>query len=48
MPVVFEPQVIDENSNFAKAVKKAARAVYKEEREFKLFLPSTDVHWFQE
>ncbi len=48
MPVVFEPQVIDEKSPFARAVKNATKAAFKEEREFKLFLPSTDAHWFQE
>jgi succinyl-diaminopimelate desuccinylase len=48
IPIAFEPQVIDENSEFAKAVKSATKAVFDEEREFKLFLPSTDAHWFQE
>ena len=48
IPIAFEPQVIDENSDFAKAVKKATNVVFGEERGFKLFLPSTDAHWFQE
>jgi succinyl-diaminopimelate desuccinylase len=48
IPIALEPQVIDENLDFAKAVKKATRSVFNEEREFKLFLPSTDAHWFQE
>jgi succinyl-diaminopimelate desuccinylase len=48
IPIAFEPQVIDENSDFAKAVKKATNLVFGEERGFKLFLPSTDAHWFQE
>ena len=48
IPIAFEPHVIDENSKFAKAVKKATKAVFNEERGFKLFLPSTDAHWFQE
>jgi succinyl-diaminopimelate desuccinylase len=48
IPIAFEPQVIDENSDFAKAVKKATNFVFGEERGFKLFLPSTDAHWFQE
>ncbi|MHA1689079.1 MAG: M20/M25/M40 family metallo-hydrolase [Promethearchaeota archaeon] len=48
MPIVFEPQVINENSPFAQAVRSATRGVFNEEREFKLFLPSTDAHWFQE
>jgi len=47
IPIAFEPQVIDENSDFAKAVKKATNLVFGEERGFKLFLPSTDAHWFQ-
>ena len=48
IPIAFEPQIIDENSEFAKAVKNATKAVFDEERGFKLFLPSTDAHWFQE
>ncbi|TFG14903.1 MAG: M20 family peptidase [Promethearchaeota archaeon] len=48
IPIAFEPQVIDENSDFAKAVQKATNVVFGEERGFKLFLPSTDAHWFQE
>lgn len=47
-PITFEPQVIDVKLDFAKAVLKATKAVFNEEREFKLFLPSTDAHWFQE
>lgn len=47
-PITFEPQVIDVNTDFARAVLKATKAVFNEEREFKLFLPSTDAHWFQE
>ena len=48
IPIAFEPQVIDENSDFAEAVKNATKAVFNEERGLKLFLPSTDAHWFQE
>ena len=48
IPIAFEPQLVNENSDFAKAVKNATKSVFKEEREFKLFLPSTDAHWFQE
>ncbi|TKJ28021.1 MAG: hypothetical protein CEE42_00630 [Promethearchaeota archaeon Loki_b31] len=48
IPISMEPFVIDDTSDFAKAVKKSAEGVYKEEREFKLFMPSTDAHWFQE
>jgi len=47
-PITFEPQIIDVNSDFAKAVLKATKTVYNEEREFKLFLGPTDAHWFQE
>ncbi len=48
IPIAMEPQVINEGSEFARAVKKAENAVYGVEREFKLFMPSTDAHWFQE
>ena len=48
IPIAFEPQLVNKDSDFAKAVKNATKAVFKEEREFKLFLPSTDAHWFQE
>jgi len=48
IPIAFEPQLVNENSDFAKAVKNATSAVFKEEGDFKLFLPSTDAHWFQE
>lgn len=48
IPIAFEPQLVNEDSDFAKAVKNATKAVFNEEREFKLFLPSTDAHWFQE
>jgi len=48
MPITMEPHVIDENSDFAKAVKQSTRAVFKEDRPFKLVMPSTDAHWFQD
>ena len=48
IPISMEPFVIDGTSDFAIAVQKSAKAVYNEEREFKLFMPSTDAHWFQE
>jgi succinyl-diaminopimelate desuccinylase len=48
IPIAMEPQVINEDSEFAQSVKLAEKAVYGEEREFKLFMPSTDAHWFQE
>ncbi|NVM00768.1 MAG: ArgE/DapE family deacylase [Candidatus Helarchaeota archaeon] len=48
MPLSFEPQTLDLDSEFAKAVKKSAKIVFDEERDFKLFIPTTDAHWFQE
>jgi len=48
IPISMEPFTIDGKSDFAKAVQKSAQAIYNEEREFKLFMPSTDAHWFQE
>ncbi|MFX1444795.1 MAG: M20 family metallopeptidase [Promethearchaeota archaeon] len=48
IPIAFEPQLIDTKSDFARAVIKSTKVVFNEEREFKLFLPSTDAHWFQE
>ncbi|GAG87346.1 unnamed protein product, partial [marine sediment metagenome] len=44
----IKPFIIDDTTDFAKAVKKATKGVFKEEREFRLFMPSTDAHWFQE
>ncbi len=48
IPVYIEPQITDINSNFAKIVKNAFKTVYNEEREFKVFLPTTDAHFFQQ
>jgi acetylornithine deacetylase/succinyl-diaminopimelate desuccinylase-like protein len=48
IPISMEPCVIDGKSDFARAVQKSSQVVYNEEREFKLFMPSTDAHWFQE
>ena len=48
IPVSMEPFTNDGTSDFAKAVKKATKGVFREEREFRLMLPSTDAHWFQE
>ena len=48
IPVALEPFVIDEGSDFAQAALKASKTVFNETREFKLFMPSTDAHWFQE
>ena len=44
----MEPFVIDGKSDFAKAVKKSVKVVYNEERDFILFMSSSDAHWFQE
>ena len=48
IPISMEPFVIDGKSEFALAVQRSAKAVYNKQREFKLFMPSTDAHWFQE
>jgi acetylornithine deacetylase/succinyl-diaminopimelate desuccinylase family protein len=48
IPISMEPFVIDGKSAFAQAVQKSVKTVFDEEREFKLFMPSTDAHWFQE
>ena len=48
IPISMEPFTIDGTTDFAKAVKKATKGVFKEERDFRLFMPSTDAHWFQE
>ncbi|MFX1388481.1 MAG: M20 family metallopeptidase [Promethearchaeota archaeon] len=48
IPISMEPFIIDGKSEFAQAVQKSMKSVYKEEKEFKLFMPSTDAHWFQE
>ncbi len=48
IPISMEPFVIDGKSDFAKAVQKAFKTVYNQERDFRLNMPSTDAHWFQE
>ncbi|MFX1592452.1 MAG: M20 family metallopeptidase [Promethearchaeota archaeon] len=48
IPISLEPFVIDGKSEFANAVQKAFQALYNKKKEFKLFMPSTDAHWFQE
>jgi len=48
IPISMEPFVIDGKSDFAKAVKKSVKVVYNEDRDFILFMPSSDAHWFQE
>jgi len=48
IPIAMEPFVIDGKSDFALAVSKSTKVIFGEQREFKLFMPSTDAHWFQE
>ncbi len=48
IPVFIEPQIADINSKFAKVVKNVYKSVYNEEREFKVILPTTDAHFFQQ
>jgi len=48
IPVSFEPYIADNNSKFAKIVKKSAINVFNEEREFKFFIKPTDSHYFTE
>ena len=47
IPLIIEPQITDINSNFAKIVKNAFKSVYNEERDFKVFISTTDAHHFQ-
>ncbi len=44
----IKPQIANTKSTFAHAVKKAFKTVFKEERDFKTFLPTTDAQLFQE
>ena len=46
IPISYEPHFINAESTFAKAVINATKAVYDEEREFKMFNCTTDAHWF--
>jgi succinyl-diaminopimelate desuccinylase len=46
-PVFVEPLIADPNTEFAKSVKKAYKTLYNEERDFKLFIASTDAHHFK-
>ena len=39
--------IADTNTEFALSVKKAYKTVYNEERDFKLFIASTDAHHFK-
>ena len=46
-PVFIEPLIADTNTEFAVSVKKAYTSVFNEERDFKLFIASTDAHHFK-
>ena len=48
IPISMEPFVIDGKSDFAQAVKRSSEIIHNDEIEFKLMMPSTDAHWFQE
>ena len=47
IPLIIEPQITDINSNFAKIVQNAFKSVYNEEKDFKVFIATTDAHHFQ-
>jgi len=46
-PVFVDPLIADINTEFAASVKKAFKSVFNEERDFKLFIASTDAHHFK-
>jgi acetylornithine deacetylase/succinyl-diaminopimelate desuccinylase-like protein len=46
-PVFVEPLIADTSSEFATSVKRAFKSLYDEERDFKLFIASTDAHHFK-
>jgi len=46
-PIFVEPLIADTNTEFAASVKKAYTSVFNEERDFKLFIASTDAHHFK-
>ena len=48
IPISYGPHLINQESNFAKAVIDATKTVYGEERGFKMFNCTTDAHWFAE
>jgi succinyl-diaminopimelate desuccinylase len=48
IPIAYEPQIVNQKTKFAQTVKNAFRTIFNEEREFKLFISTTDAHWFQE
>ena len=45
-PVFVDPLITDTNTEFATSVKKAFKTLFNEERDFKLFIASTDAHHF--
>ncbi|MBD3195788.1 MAG: M20/M25/M40 family metallo-hydrolase [Candidatus Lokiarchaeota archaeon] len=48
MPIVFEPGIINENSEFADVLMDSVTKCLGEEKNFATFIPTTDAHWFQE
>jgi len=46
-PVFAEPLIADTNTEFAASVKKVYTSIFNEERDFKLFISSTDAHHFK-
>ena len=46
-PIFVEPLIADTNTEFAASVKKAYTSIFNEERDFKLFIASTDAHHFK-
>jgi len=46
-PVFVDPLIADTNTEFAASVKKAYTSIFNEERDFKLFISSTDAHHFK-
>ena len=48
IPISYNPYIINTESNFAKTIREATKAVYGEFREFKFSNCTTDAHWFVE
>jgi acetylornithine deacetylase/succinyl-diaminopimelate desuccinylase-like protein len=46
--LLIKPQILNTKSTFANVVKKAFKTVFKEERDFKTFIPTSDAQIFQE
>ncbi|MFX0049399.1 MAG: M20/M25/M40 family metallo-hydrolase, partial [Candidatus Hermodarchaeota archaeon] len=47
VPVFIEPLIADPNTKFAVSVKRAYKTLFNEERDFKLFIATTDAHHFK-